>query len=159
MTIVRLQCREVRQPPVVLGGARRAQDSDWPALEALFTEYKHEIEHQDGLVPDAAALREHLEARLRGVARGEYWVWEVSGLVVAVAGLWTGEGVPPGEAELGALTTNPEHRRKGYARNLATALCQAALREGHVPVIQIERDVGSASRLCAALGFREAAAE
>lgn len=83
-----------------------------------------------------------------------------SGGAVAVArtddGTVTGAGLftPPqgGLAEVGAVGVLPDYRRRGIGRAVTSALTAEALRRGHQPFLQVEKD--EPERIYQRIGYR-----
>jgi GNAT superfamily N-acetyltransferase len=68
----------------------------------------------------------------------------------AGAGLCTAE--QGGMVEIAAVGVLPEHRRRGIARQVTAALTAEALRRGHQPFLQVEKD--EPARIYERIGYR-----
>ena len=60
---------------------------------------------------------------------------------------------PPGHAEISAVTTDPDHRRRGLARRLVLAVADDIVRRGETPFLHASATNVNAIRLYEALGF------
>jgi predicted GNAT family acetyltransferase len=86
----------------------------------------------------------------RTVEFGGYRGVRESGRLVAMAG----ERLrPPGHAEISAVTTDPDHRRRGLARRLVLAVADDIVRRGETPFLHASATNVNAIRLYEALGF------
>lgn len=86
----------------------------------------------------------------RTVECGGYLGVRHHGRLVAMAG----ERLrPPGHAEISAVATHPDHRRRGLARRLVLAVADGILRRGELPVLHASADNTGAIALYGSIGF------
>src|SRR5262249_24775061 len=103
-------------------------------------------------VPDMLALIEITKPgpfRSRTRELGQYFGIRVDGRLVAMA------GEPPrprGYTEISAVCTHPDHRGRGYARDLIETLVRNIVDRGDVPFLHVEQHNRAAS-LYETLGF------
>jgi putative acetyltransferase len=60
----------------------------------------------------------------------EYWILEVDGKIAGGAGVFPTEGLPEGCCELVKLYLLPEHRRKGYGKQMIERCFESARKSG-----------------------------
>jgi predicted GNAT family acetyltransferase len=89
--------------------------------------------------------------RRRAPELGSYLGIHEAGQLVAMAG----EGLRlPGYVEISAVCTHPEHRGRGYARSLVSALIQKIMERDETPFLHLGTENVDAIRLYEKLGFK-----
>ncbi len=124
-------------PALDTGNAVSLTINDLPAMHALA--------EQAGLT----ALEEN-PLRL-GPAFGVWDSWDGSG--TALVGIGTTRLLLPGWAEIGNIATHPDHRRRGYGRQVVAALVQAHLDAGRRVFLMVYQTNTAAIRLYESMGF------
>ncbi|MEM1428376.1 MAG: GNAT family N-acetyltransferase [Pseudomonadota bacterium] len=82
---------------------------------------------------------------------GAYWGLRRGGALVAMAG----ERMRlPGHCEISAVCVHPDHRGRGYARQLVIRVAEGILARGEVPILHAFADNAPAIRLYDDMGFR-----
>ena len=89
--------------------------------------------------------------RKRAPELGSYLGIREAGQLVAMAG----EGFRfPGYTEISAVCTHPDHRGRGYASSLVSALIQKITKRGETPFLHVGTDNAEAIRVYEKLGFK-----
>ncbi len=86
----------------------------------------------------------------RTVELGTYLGLRREGKLVAMAGERMN---PPGWREISAVTTDPGHRRKGFAGRLVRAVAHGIVERGETPLLHADATNAGAVRLYQSLGF------
>ncbi|MCP5366529.1 MAG: GNAT family N-acetyltransferase [Hyphomicrobiales bacterium] len=115
-------------------GIRRLGEADAPAMEAL------------------AALTRPGPFAARTVLLGEYWGIKEEGRLVAMAGERLKQ---PGLTEVSGVCTHPDHRGRGWARDLCLLVTGRILARGEGAYLHVFADNTPAIALYHALGFRQ----
>ena len=89
--------------------------------------------------------------RKRAPELGSYLRIREAGQLVAMAG----EGFRfPGYTEISAVCTHPDHRGRGYASSLVSALIQKITKSGETPFLHVGTENAQAIRVYEKLGFK-----
>nr|WP_269328948.1 GNAT family N-acetyltransferase [Kineosporia babensis] len=86
----------------------------------------------------------------RTVELGNYFGLRREGKLVAMAGERLN---PPGWREISAVTTDPSHRRKGFAGRLIRAVAHEIVERGETPLLHVDSRNAGAIRLYQSIGF------
>jgi RimJ/RimL family protein N-acetyltransferase len=124
-----MACTDLR--PATAPGAARAigqGDVQWAA------DWVRAFEDEVGLTPTSPSIDVTRAAVARDVEqeRSPFWVWEVGGEPVSLAGI--GRPTPTGE-RIGPVYTPPRHRGRGYAGALVARLTAHAFERGRGRVL------------------------
>ena len=129
--------------PAVPGGARLATMDDADLVFAWVNGFRDEAAPED-----PPPLREHTDDSIR---QGRYWLWEVDGVPVSMAGL--GRQIKTC-ASIAPVYTPPEHRAHGFAGAVTAAVVDAIFAGGRTTAC-LYTDLSNpySNRCYAKLGF------
>jgi GNAT superfamily N-acetyltransferase len=129
---------------------RKYQERDRGAVIRLFRDFMREMGDFPGYVQ--RAIDEELSRVGEYYARGGFWVAEVDGAVVGMAGI---ERQSAGKAELRRMIVDRAHRRRGIARALLAAAESFCRDAGYVFIVLNTSELQQpAMRLYEASGYR-----
>ena len=128
-------------------GVRHAIAEDAPAMARL--RYRFEREYFHPLVPYGQESL-YLKIAQRCVANGTFLV-EREGAIASTVSV---EARIPGLAHIGAVYTEPLHRKKGYAKGVVSAMCEDLLQSEEYVTLTVRKSNPAAIHVYNALGFQ-----
>lgn len=137
------------------GAPRLADEGDVELVRDWYEAFHPEADRQAGRTPTVrrGAPVDRAEARRR-IATGRLWLWDRSGVPVAMTGV---AGPSLGVARVAPVYTPAEHRGRGYASALVTHVSQELLAEGHRVCLFTDRDNPVSNQLYQRLGYEPVA--
>jgi uncharacterized protein len=140
-------CTTVVDPARAPGALRRGRPADADLLARRMTAF-----HREAVPDDPLDALERLVAETLALPaeQGGWWVWE-DGEPVATAA--TVGPTPHGIRVIGVYTP-PEHRGRGYARNLVAALTRAELERRRLVFLSTDLANPTSNRIYTAIGYR-----
>jgi uncharacterized protein len=141
-------CRQVRHPSGVAGALRGAARRDRHLLLVWLKAFHDEAVPDDPVTDFGPVVDRWLVAP---VERGGFWLWEVNGQVVAMAGT---TGATPNSIRILSVYTPAPMRGRGYASALVAAVTQQELDRGRRMVF-LSTDLANptSNRIYQALGY------
>lgn len=119
------QLQQVQAVRAVAGQMRQIVQADRQQLIDWLVAFHHEALPEDPIDPERLAA--NIDSVLQGSSARAYFVWEIEGELVSLAGY---AGPTPNSFRIGPVYTPPELRGKGYASALVAQLSQYILDQG-----------------------------